>query len=123
MIEKPIFRYLITPIFGAFAFLIIIQQMRLLGGAIFLVAMWVYAFQGLHKRYSLTLWLVGIAIFVSFLPVDVTLRNCDGLPKVVRVVYGLPADSTIPDQHRACEIDWRGDVIFEAIPPKWALVW
>lgn len=123
MIEKPIFRYLITPIIGAVVFVVVTGQMRLLGVVLFLVAVLVYAFQGAHKRFSAALWLLGIAAGLSFMPVDVTLRNCDGPPKLVEVVYGLPADSTIPDMHRACEIDWRGDLILSAFPPRWALVW
>ena len=123
MIEKPVFRYLATPALGAVAFLVVVGQMRLLGGIFFLVAVLVYAFQGLHRRFSATHWLLGAAVGLSLLPIDVTLRNCNGPPKIVGVVYGYPADSTIPDLHSACEIDWRGDVVFEIFPPRWALVW
>ena len=123
MIEKPIFRYLITPIIGAAVFYIVAGQMRLLGGVFFLIAVLVYAFQGLHRRFSATLWILGVAVGVSFLPLDVTLRNCDGPPKVIDVVYGYPANSTIPDMHSACEIDWRGDVILSIFPPRLVLVW
>lgn len=123
MIEKPIFRYLITPVIGAVVFFVVIGQLRLLGGVFFLIAVLVYAFQGAHKRFSVALWLLGVAVGLSFVPIDVTLRNCDGPPRLVRVVYGYPADSTIPDKHGACEIDWRGDVIVSIFPPRWALVW
>jgi len=123
MIEKPIFRYLLTPIIGAFVMFIVIFQMRLLGGVFFLVAVLAYAFQGAHKKFSATLWFLGIAVALSFLPVDVTLRSCDGPPKLIEVRYGLPEDSTIPNMHRACEIDWRGDVVGSVFPPRWALVW
>jgi len=123
MIEKPIFRYLLTPIIGVFVMFIVVFQMRLLGGVFFLAAVLAYVFQSAHKKFTATLWILGIAVALSFLPVDVTLRSCDGPPKLVEVQYGLPVDSTIPNMHSDCEIDWRGDVIYSLIPPRWALVW
>ena len=123
MLEKPFFRYLVTPLTGVAVSAVVLVQLRPAGMMLFFIAVLVYAFQGLHKRFAATHWLLGLAVCASMLPIDISLRNCDGPPKFVPIIYGYPSDDALGNMPTNCQVEWRGDVIHPALPARWALVW
>ncbi len=60
-------------------------------------------------------------LVVSFVPVDITLRNYPGPPRFVPLIIGAPRDNDV-------ELEERGEVVLAGCisrgnDPRWVLVW
>ena len=60
-------------------------------------------------------------LLFSFIPIDLTLKNYIGPPKIIPTVYGKPSLETIEASERG-EVYLIGCIV-SGFEPKWVVVW
>ena len=115
------FKAFICPSIFVGCFLVLHDSFRAVAGILLLVLIASY----IHFLLtSTTKWmrLIFVAFLITaFVPVDITLRNYPGPPRLVPLIMGSPRDDDIAREERG-EV-FLGGCILRGNEPRWVLVW
>jgi hypothetical protein len=119
--QKRWFKVALGPVGLFFCWIVSAESYRLSGNFVFLALALSYIYFIWTSKTKLMRFLFVTFLVVSFVPIDITLRNYPGPPRFVPLIVGAPRENDD-------ELERRGEAVVAGCisrgnDPRWVLVW